>query len=267
MLRVSRSGYYKWFKVPVPKRVLDNEVLLREIRREFEASKGNYGSPRLHAVLVRKGRSWGRGRIERLMRKNGIRCRYSQKYRVTTDSRHKEKISPNLLQRDFSTTAPNKVWVSDVTYLWTKEGWLYLSATIDLYSRRVVGWSMSERLDTNLVVNSMRSAIEFRRARPGLIHHSDQGKEYASQGFRDLLVASGIIQSMSRKGNCWDNAVAESFFKTLKTELAPKSGFATRREARSKVFEWIEVTYNRQRLHSTLGYQAPEVYESKTRAS
>jgi transposase InsO family protein len=201
------------------------------------------------------------------MRRNGIRCRFTRRFIATTDSRHNEKIASNLLQRNFTTFAPNKVWVSDVTYIWTKKGWLYLSVTIDLYSRRVVGWSMSERLDSALVVNSLQSALSLRGNPKGLIHHSDQGKEYASIGFRAHLNAGQITQSMSRKGDCWDNAVAESFFKTIKTELIPKNGFATRNEARGKVFEWIEVNYNRQRLHSTLGYQSPTMYESKIRVS
>lgn len=249
------------------KRVQENIVILKDIKKEFEANKGNYGSPRIHAALKRKGRTWGRGRIERLMRKNGIRCRYSRKYRKTKDSRSHENIAQNLLKRNFQVEVPNKVWVSDVTYLWTREGWLYLSATLDLYSRRVVGWSMSDRLDTDLVVRSMQSAIDYRKPKRGLIHHSDQGKEFASRGFRELLEIHKIVPSMSRKGDCWDNAVAESFFKTIKTELVPRSGFATRSEARGKVFEWIEAIYNRQRLHSTLGYLPPALYESKTKAS
>lgn len=267
VLRVSRSGYYKWFNAPVSKRARENIIILEEIRQEFMNSKRNYGSPRIHAALKRKGRTWGRGRIERLMRKNGIRCRYSHKFRVSKDPRTREKIAPNLLNRNFSIPSPNRVWVSDVTYLWTKEGWLHLSATIDLYSRRVVGWSMSERLDTELVVRSLQSAIAYRQPTRNLIHHSDQGKEFASKGFRDLMVLHKITPSMSRKGDCWDNAVAESFFKTLKTELVPRNGFATRSEARGMVFEWIEMVYNRERLHSTLGYLSPALYEAKTRAS
>jgi transposase InsO family protein len=193
------------------------------------------------------------------MRSAGISVKARKRYRKTTDSRHNETIAPDILRRRFNVKKPNKVWVSDVTYLWTREGWLYLAVTLDLCSRRVVGWSMSERLDAQLVVRALEMACGRRAIVKGLIHHSDRGKEYASSAFRAVLQRYGMLQSMSRKADCWDNAVAESFFRTLKRELSRT--FKSKSEARSKVFEWLEVFYNRQRLHSTLGNMSPAMYE------
>jgi transposase InsO family protein len=200
------------------------------------------------------------------MRRFGIRSKLKRKFRKTTDSSHHERISPNLVGRVFTVDKPNKTWVSDVTFLWTNEGWLYLAVTLDLFSRKVIGWSMSDRLTTDLVLNCLDSALSCRQMDGELIHHSDRGKEYASYEFKSHLAQRGILQSMSRKADCWDNAVAESFFHTLKAELIERRGFASRKEARENVFEWIEVFYNRQRLHSTLGYQSPAVYEKNIAA-
>jgi len=263
VLEVSPSGYYRWLSAPPSRRELENVSLIRAIEQIHDSSRKTYGSPRVHAQLNAMGKSCGRGRVERLMRRYGIRSKLKRRFRKTTDSVHSQRISPNLVQRNFAVKKPNKIWVSDVTYLWTNEGWLYLAVTLDLFSRRVVGWSMSERLTTALVLEALDSALNTRQVNDELIHHSDRGKEYASYEFRARIKRQGIRQSMSRRADCWDNAVAESFFHTLKGELAQRQSFPTRREARSKVFEWIEVFYNRQRLHSTLGYQAPAVYEKE----
>jgi transposase InsO family protein len=195
------------------------------------------------------------------MRKAGIRSRLKRRFRVTTDSKHSERVAPNLLRRRFAVERPNEVWASDVTYLWTKSGWLYLAVTLDLCSRRVVGWSMAERLDKDLVLRCLEAAVQRRPDSRGLIHHSDRGKEYACALFREALMRHGMRQSMSRKADCWDNAVVESFFHTLKSELTEIPRLS-RKEARAAVFEWLEVFYDRRRLHSTLGYVTPAMYEA-----
>lgn len=266
VLGVSHSGYYRWVKAPNSPREKENNLLIREIEKVHNSSRKTYGSPRVHAQLKALGHECGRGRVERLMRRFGIRSKLKRKFRKTTDSGHSERISPNLVDRNFTVSKPNKTWVSDVTFLWTNEGWLYLAVTLDLFSRKVVGWSMANYLTTDLVLNCLDSALNNRQIDGELIHHSDRGKEYASYVFKSQLSKQGILQSMSRKADCWDNAVVESFFHTLKAELIDRRGFKTRKEAREKVFEWIEVFYNRQRLHSTLGYQAPAVYEKNNAA-
>jgi len=266
VLEVSPSGYYRWVSAPTSRREQENNSLIREIEKIHDSSRKTYGSPRIHAQLKAIGRSCGRGRIERLMRKFGIRSKLKRRFRKTTDSGHSERIAPNLIRRQFTVDKPNKTWVSDVTYLWTNEGWLYLAVTLDLFSRKVIGWSMSERLTTELVLGCLNAALDSRQLDGELVHHSDRGREYASYEFKTQLSHRGILQSMSRRADCWDNAVAESFFHTLKAELIERRGFTTRDEARQKVFEWIEVFYNRQRLHSTLGYKAPAVYEQTNAA-
>jgi len=266
VLGVSPSGYYRWLSAPPSNRERENASLIETIEQIHEASRKTYGSPRVHAQLNALGRRCGRGRVERLMRRFGIRSKLKRRFRKTTNSAHNERISPNLVRRNFSVERPNKIWVSDVTYLWTNEGWLYLAVTLDLFSRRVVGWSMSERLTTSLVLQCLHSALNTRQIEGELIHHSDRGREYASYEFRAYLERHYIRPSMSRRSDCWDNAVAESFFHTLKGEMAQHQSFLTRSEARSKVFDWIEVFYNRQRLHSTLGYQTPVVYEKENAA-
>ena len=262
MLGVSSSGFYKWLQNSSSSQRDRNSNLLCEIRSIHEESRFTYGSPRIYAALQRRGIPCSLGLVERLMKENGIFSRRKKKFKVTTNSAHGYQIADNLLNRNFNICSPNKTWASDVTYLWTSEGWLYLGVTIDLYSRRVIGWSMSKRLDAKLVSDSLRMALE-RRGRPkGLIHHSDRGKEYACRYFRAILEKEKITQSMSRKGDCWDNAVVESFFKTLKTEIGTKT-FRTRAMAKEAVFDWIEVFYNRQRMHSTLEYLSPAEYELK----
>jgi putative transposase len=256
-LSVSRSGYYKWRSGS--KKDDSNKGLLQAIEQIHVASRCTYGSPRIHAQLKALGHGVSRGRVERLMRSAGIRSKLKKKFRVTTDSGHSHAISPNLVKREFKVSKPNRVWASDVTFLWTKEGWLYLAVTLDLFSRRIVGWSMGERLDSNLVLKALKAAVQKRGIKKGLIHHSDRGKEYACHAFRSVMRAYGIKQSMSGKGDCWDNAVVESFFHTLKSELTEI--YKTKSEAKAKVFEWLEVFYDRRRLHSTLGYVTPAMYE------
>ena len=197
------------------------------------------------------------------MNKNGIRAKRKRKFRNTTQSKHNHAIADNVLKRDFNTSEPNRCWVSDITYVPTEEGWLYLAAILDLYSRKVVGWAMSDRINEALTISALEMAIQHRKPSAGLIHHSDRGSQYAAKKYRTVLNEIKAQSSMSRKGNCWDNAVAESFFHTLKTEFIHLERFVTRREAQLKIFEWIEVFYNRQRIHSTLGYLSPAQYESE----
>jgi putative transposase len=267
VLGVSRSGFYSWLSRPPSPRDEANLKLAGLIEKIYVASRGTYGSPRVHEQLRGMGQDVGRGRVERLMRKHGIHSKTAKRFRVTTDSRHSYALSPNLVKRRFQVSAPNRVWASDVTYLWTREGWLYLAVTMDLFSRKIVGWSMSERLDGELAVRAFEAAAEGRRLAPGLIHHSDRGKEYASTAFRGLLARHGAVQSMSRHANCWDNAVVESFFHSLKVETKEDAVWPSRAVARQAVFDWIEVFYNRQRLHSTLGYQSPQEYETQSRSA
>lgn len=257
---VSKSGYHKWAR-RLGKRETEELRLLRLIEDIHGSSRQTYGSPRILAQLRGLGEKVSKRRVERLMRENGIRAKTKRKFKVTTDSKHSLPVAENVLERDFSPKAVNQAWVGDITYVWTKEGWLFLAVLIDLYSRQVVGWSMSERMTKQLVVDALKMAIAKRRPPKGLIHHTDRGSQYASHQYRKILRQHDIICSMSRKGNCWDNACAESFFRSLKTELIYHEIFETREEARRKIFEWLEVYYNRQRLHSTLGYRTPVDFE------
>jgi transposase InsO family protein len=213
--------------------------------------------------LKKRGEICGLHRVERLMQRAGIRSKVRRKFVRTTQSNHPHPIAPNLLDRQFTVSAANQVWVSDITYIWTEEGWLFLASTMDLYSRKIVGWAMSESMPASLVVNALQMAIDTRSPSAGLLHHSDRGVQYAAHAFQDLLECHGITCSMSRKGNCYDNAVKESFFHTLKTELCDRQHYRTRAQARASVFEFIEVFYNRTRLHSTLGYCSPAEFEAR----
>jgi transposase InsO family protein len=260
-LEVSKSGFYAWCGRPPSSRSLADQQLLGRIRAVHAESKGRYGSPRVHRELSAKGIHVSKHRIARLMRENGLRGRRRRRFRHTTDSNHAMPIAPNTLARDFTAEAPNEVWVTDITYIWTREGWLYLAAILDLYSRRVVGWSMSERMTRQLVLDALSMAVRARTPPVGLLHHSDRGSQYASADYRAALVAAGIQCSMSRKGDCWDNAVAESFFSTLKAELVHEADWATRVEARTAIFEYLEVFYNRRRRHSSIGYVSPVAFE------
>jgi len=262
-LAVSRSGYYAWAGRAESPRSIENRRLVARIRGEHAASRRIYGSPRIHAALKASGEVCGRHRVARLMRQAGIRSKVTRRFVRTTNSRHGHPVAENLLNRRFSTTRPNAVWVSDITYLATGEGWLYLAATMDIFSRRIVGWAMSAHPSATLVVDALQMAIDRRAPAAGLMHHSDRGVQYAAQACQELLGRHGMVCSMSRKGDCYDNAVKESFFHTLKTEHVHHERYATHAEARASVFEYIEVFYNRQRLHSTLAYKSPSHFEDE----
>ena len=264
VFEVSRSGYYRWLKRKPSQRHLDNQRLDAQIREIYEQSKGRYGSPKITQELRDQGRKVGKNRVAERMRKAGLRSKIRRKYRVTTNSKHKFPVAPNLLERNFTAQAPDRVWVSDITYLATRTGWLYLTVIIDLFSRMVVGWALSSSLGHEMVVVALKRAIRRRRPANGLIFHSDRGVQYACTDFRKELGKHDFVQSMSRKGDCWDNAVAESFFHTLKTELVHHEDYPTRDAARTSIFEYIEVFYNRQRRHSHLDQQAPLTYEMMT---
>ena len=261
VLEMSRGGFYTWLRNPESERSRSNRALLSEIRIAFDRSRQTYGSPRLAVELNESGVSCSENRVARLMRLSGIRAIGKRKYRVTTNSKHNHPVAENLLNRNFSTDHPNEVWLSDITYVWTTEGWLYLAGVIDLYSRMLVGWSMGPRVTAELTLKALRQAIRRRDVKPDLMHHSDRGGQYAATEYQKLLKKTEMICSMSRKGDCWDNAPIESFFATLKTELVYREQFKTKQEAKTKIFEYIEVFYNRQRRHSTLGYKSPVDFE------
>jgi len=264
VLEVSPAGYYAWRERPVSERTKSNATLLAAIRQAYRDSGGRYGSPRVHAVLRAQGRGASRGRIERMMRRHGIRAIMASPRRVhTTDSRHDLPIAPNLIARDFTASAPNRVWLADITYIPTAEGWLYLAAVMDLFSRKIVGWAMRDHMRVELVSAALTMAIQQRRPPAGLIHHSDRGVQYASHAYRDALSGAGITASMSRKANCYDNAPMESFFHTLKTELVHHRQYETRAEAQRDIFAFIEGFSNRTRLHSAIGYIPPIQMELK----
>jgi putative transposase len=261
VLRVSASGYYHWRNRPASARAIRHDLILAQIRRVHASKDEIYGYRRVCGQLLADGVKCSESLVCYLMRKNGLKAKKKRRFVVTTDSKHCLPISPNLLERNFEVTGPNQCWVGDITYIATDEGWLYLATVIDLYNRGVVGWSMSERINKRLVIDAQKAAICARRPGLGLIMHSDRGSQYASRKFRQLLEANGIISSMSRKGDPWDNAVAESFFKSLKTERTYWRHYRTREEARRDIFQYIEIFYNRQRLHSKLGYQPPMQFE------
>jgi transposase InsO family protein len=261
MLGVSKAGYFAWRDRREPVRTAGNQAMGARIRAIHAGSRTTYGSPRIHRELRKQNVRVSRKRVERLMRVEGIRARPRRRFVATTDSHHDLPVAENLLAQNFTATAPNQRWVTDITYVPTGEGWLFLAAILDLFSRRVVGWSMQDRQDTSLVLNALELALRQRRIRPGLIHHSDRGCQYASAAYRQTLDHHGITASMSRRGNCYDNAVAESFWKTLKVELIHRRTFQTRNEARRAIFEYIEAFYNRVRAHSAIGYVSPEAFE------
>jgi transposase InsO family protein len=263
-LEVSASGYYAWQRrrvCPGP-RAVENQALTQEIDQIHARSRKTYGAPRVEQELREKGRCHGRNRIARLMKKQGLCGRPKGRYRVqTTDSNHDQPIAPNRLAEAPKATAPNQLWVADITYIETKEGWLYLAAILDLYSRKIVGWAMSERIDTALVPNALAMALRRRCPPAKLLFHTDRGVQYASGHDRQALDDAGLIASMSRKGNCYDNAAMESFWSTLKLELVYRCQFDTRSQARAQIFDYIETFYNRQRAHSALDYKSPADFE------
>lgn len=267
VLGVGTSGFYAWLQRPESSRSQDNRRLLDAIRAVHHRSRQTYGSPRVHADLKAQGYTCGKHRVAQLMRRQGLVSRHRRKFKATTNSDHRHPVAANHLKRQFTVSKPNVVWVSDITSIPTQEGWLYLAVTLDLYHRKVVGWAMDRRLTQHFVIEAFTMAVHNGRPSPGLLHHSDQGVQYASQGFQARLQAAGVHCSMSRKGNCWDNAVAESFFHTLKVELIHWRQYRTRQEARREIFEYIEVFYNRQRRHSALDYQTPVEYEHRAFAA
>ena len=261
VIRASRSGYYRWKKQPQSKRQQENEKILIGIRESHKNSGRAYGSPRITDDLRENGAKCGENRVARIMRANGIVGKAKKKIKATTNSGHNLPVAENLLDQNFAAERPNTKWVADITYVWTMEGWLYLAVVLDLYSRQIVGWAMSDRLKSDFVIEALRQAIGRRNPDPGCIFHSDRGVQYACDDFRVELKTSGFIQSMSRKGNCYDNAVAESFFHTLKTEHVYDYKYETRAEARQSIFVWIEMVYNRRRKHSALGNRPPATFE------
>jgi putative transposase len=263
VLEVSASGYYAWRSRPQSERARYNDQLIGKIRLIHRQSRQNYGSPKVYRRLRQDGEECNHKRVERLMRENSLRAKRVKKFKVTTDSRHSEPVADNLLDRAFKVSGPDKVWVSDITYIWTDEGWLYLAVFLDLFSRMVVGWSMSERMTSELVLAGFEMGQHRRGGGVSPMVHSDRGSQYASASFRGRLEASSCRQSMSRKGNCWDNAVAESFFSALKLELVQDNRFSRRQEAADQVFDYIEDFYNRSRIHSASGYLSPVEYEER----
>ena len=260
---VSAAGYYAWRSRPESVRSIQTRTLLSAIRVIHQESRKTYGSPRIWDVLVKQGHRVGEHRVARLMRVAGIRAKTMKKWRATTQSNHRLPVAENILNRQFTVAQPNRVWAGDLTYIWTREGGLYLAVLLDLSARRVVGWAMGQRLTAELAEQALTMALVNRIPRAGLVHHSDRGSQYAATSYQRRLTEYGLIPSMSRKGNCWDNACVDSFFGTLKRELVYHRHYATRDEAMQEIFEYIEVFYNRQRRHSTLGYHSPAEYEAR----
>jgi transposase InsO family protein len=268
VLGVSRSGYYDWKNRPCCERSKADAQLAVQIAAAHTKSRKRYGSPRVHRALRRKGICVGKKRVERLMREKGIVARQKRRFRRTTDSNHADPIAPNIVQRDFEPSALNEVWAGDVTYIATHEGWAYLAVLLDLCSRRVVGWAMSDTNDTSLALEALHRAVRSRAGVPsGLVHHTDRGSPYASDDYRSALAKRGIVASMSRKGDCWDNAVAESFFATLRAELVDDERYPSRRGAERSIGEYIDSFYNTDRLHSHLDYVSPIEFELKAQVA
>lgn len=265
VLQLSPSGYHKWLKHKIGFREKENQKLLEIIWFHHNKSKATYGLPRIYAAIKKQGFVVNKKRIARLMRVNNIKAKTKRRFRVTTVQNSKTQASENILKQNFTALSENKIWTGDITYLWTKEGWLYLAVVMDIYSRKIVGWSIDSSLSTELVIRALMMALVHRNPERGIIFHSDRGCQYTSSSFRQLLKSYGIVQSNSSTGNCYDNAVTESFFHTLKTELTYWEKYLTREEAKKSIFEYIEINYNRRRLHSTLGYLSPVEFEEKNR--
>jgi len=261
VLQVSAGGYYTWRQRPASARQQRRDALVVELKTIHQEVRGRYGSPRMHAELAARGRACCVNTVAKLMRAHGIAAKTRRKFRHTTDSNHGRPVAANVLDRQFEPAAANRAWVADITYLPTREGWLYLAAVEDLYSRQVVGWAMGERITSRLVTDALAMAVSRRLPGAGLVAHSDRGSQYASDHYQRRLAEHGITCSMSRRADCWDNAPMESFFASLKKELVHHEDYQTRAEARASVFEYIEVFYNRVRRHSALGYLPPAEYE------
>ncbi|OGU39093.1 MAG: hypothetical protein A2X61_00850 [Ignavibacteria bacterium GWB2_35_12] len=267
VLEISRSGYYSWVHEREIRKNAQTTYLLVKIKEVHEKSRRTYGSRRITKELRAEGIRISKNKVAMIMSENGIKAKTKRRYKVTTNSKHKLPIARNLLKEAPKTDEPNKVWVADITYIWTREGWLYLSSILDVYSRMIVAWELSTRLTKDFVVSSIEKAIKQRKPDSGLIFHSDRGSQYASYEVQNLLSANGIRQSMSSSGNCYDNAIAESFFHTLKTELVYFEQYQSRKEAELSLFDYIESFYNRRRRHSTLNYLSPEQFEFMNRLS
>ena len=263
VVHVSRSGYYEWRSRPLSRRTLDNQRLLVKIHSLHKGSRETYGSPRIHIALQADGESCGIHWVARLMQANAIQAKTVKKFKATTNSAHHYPVAQNLLKQQFTADTPNQRWVSDITYVSTAEGWLYLAVVLDLYSRAIIGWAMDKRMTRQLVMDALLMALWRRGQVRGLLLHSDRGSQYASDDYQKALKSNGIICSMSGKGNCYDNATMESFFGTLKQELVHHEYYATREQAKASIFEYIEVFYNQQRRHSAIQYQAPLVFEQQ----
>jgi putative transposase len=261
VLRITSRGYRAWRRRPMSQRQRDDMVLLAHIREQHKLSLYSYGRPRMTEELQELGFNVGHRRVGRLMRQNGIEAVRTRKYKVTTDSNHSFAIAPNLLDRDFSATAPNQKWAGDITYIWTSEGWLYLAVILDLYSRRVIGWAVSNRMKRDLAIRALDMAVALRQPPKGCIHHTDRGSQYCSHDYQKRLRKHGFLVSMSGKGNCYDNAAVETFFKTLKAELIWRNTWQTRRKVEMALFEYINGFYNPRRRHSTLGGKSPLAFE------
>lgn len=264
---VSRSGFYAWLRRPQSQRKMKNQQLAIKIRLIHGQSRKSYGAPRIHRELKEQGVPCSKNRVARLMRREGIKAKTPRKFKATTDSKHNLPVAPNLLDQRFDIIEPNKVWLADITYVATEEGWLYLAGIMDLGSRRIIGWSMDKQMSRTLTIGALRMALGTRADVQGVIHHSDRGSQYASEDYQKLLRSEGMICSMSRKGNCYDNAVMESFFGTIKTECLYEFRFRSREEARRIIFDYIEIFYNRQRRHSALDYLSPCNYEQMKMAA
>jgi putative transposase len=263
LLSVSRSGYYAWKHRPPSGREQSNRLLAAEIKRVFDDEKGRGGAPRVARRLQDEGTPAGRHRVARIMRDNGWRAKAARKYKATTNSKHSLPVAPNLLEQDFRADKPDQKWVSDITYIWTDEGWLYLAVVLDLYSRRVIGWAIAERMTATLVCDALIMALWHRKLPTGVVVHSDRGSQYCSSAYQKLFRKYRLICSMSKKGDCYDNAAMESWNHSFKVEAVHGERFKTRSEAKYQVFEYIEVYYNRKRLHSKLGYLSPIAFETK----
>lgn len=265
ILQVSQSGYHKWLKNKVSLRAKENQRILEIIKFHHNKSKATYGLPRIYAAIRKEGVIVNKKRIARLMKLNNIKTKTKRRFRVTTSQSSKAKASENLLNQNFTASTENKIWTGDITYLWTSEGWVYLAVVMDVYSRKIVGWSIGNSLSAELVIRALMMALVHRNPERGIIFHSDRGSQYTSSSFREMLKNYGIVQSNSSTGNCYDNAVTESFFHTLKTELIYWDKYHSREEAKRSIFEYIEINYNRRRLHSSLGYLSPVEFEEKNR--
>jgi transposase InsO family protein len=265
VLQVSPSGYHKWLKNKISFRVKENRRIIEIIKFHHNKSKATYGLPRIYAAIRKEGVIVNKKRVSRLMKVNNIKAKTKRRFRVTTVQNSKAAASENLLNQNFTASSENKIWTGDITYLWTNEGWVYLAVVMDIYSRKIVGWSTDSSLSTELVIRALMMALVHRNPERGIIFHSDRGSQYTSSSFREILKNYGIVQSNSSTGNCYDNAVTESFFHTLKTELTYWEIYQTREEAKRSLFEYIEINYNRKRLHSSLGYLSPVEFEEKQR--